>query len=247
MADREVLKNNSNGGRRKHKGTCRAVMVCTPLLVLVICCAVVVLAGYSKFNYVKDHANLIFNKNTKTQTVYKDNEYRVSDAPNVEGDLPVKEEDDDVTHKITFPYFGDEYAKLTIDNKEADIKEEPVIWGLSDSLLERGVCQACYSAYIGATGRVVLCAHNHTYFYGLPKVKVGDKVTLTTSYGKFVYKVKETKVLNEKDTSLLYYNPVKEPITDDLILYTCWNNGYMGMSDERLYLICSVVSKDFNE
>ncbi len=105
--------------------------------------------------------------------------------------------------------------------------------------------QSNYSAYIGATGRVVLAAHNHTYFRYLPNILVGDQVILKTDYGKFTYEVTETKVLPDTDTSLLYYDVTADPPVDDLILYTCWNNGYMGLSDQRLYVICKVVSKEY--
>ena len=69
--------------------------------------------------------------------------------------------------------------------------------------------------------------------------------TVTTNYGKFTYEVTETKVLPDTDTSLLYYDVTADPPVDDLILYTCWNNGYMGLSDQRLYVICKVVSKEY--
>lgn len=115
----------------------------------------------------------------------------------------------------------------------------------SDDLLAKGVVQSNYSAYIGATGRVVLAAHNHTYFRYLPNILVGDQVILKTDYGKFTYEVTETKVLPDTDTSLLYYDVTADPPVDDLILYTCWNNGYMGLSDQRLYVICKVVSKEY--
>lgn len=144
-----------------------------------------------------------------------------------------------------YPYYGDKYAELTVKNDKAGIDKEPVYWGDSDDLLAKGVVQSNYSAYIGATGRVVLAAHNHTYFRYLPNILVGDQVILKTDYGKFTYEVTETKVLPDTDTSLLYYDVTADPPVDDLILYTCWNNGYMGLSDQRLYVICKVVSKEY--
>ena len=74
---------------------------------------------------------------------------------------------------------------------------------------------------------------------------MGDQVILKTDYGKFTYEVTETKVLPDTDASLLYYDVTADPPVDDLILYTCWNNGYMGLSDQRLYVICKVVSKEY--
>ena len=67
---------------------------------------------------------------------------------------------------------------------------------------------------------------------------------LKTDYGKFTYEVTETKILPDTDTSLLYYDVTADPpvLTSTC---TCWNNGYMGLSDQRLYVICKVVSKEY--
>lgn len=178
----------------------------------------------------------------------EDNKYRNADALPMKGLTKVTVPDSDKKteqHEIIYPYYGDKYAELTVKNDKAGIDKEPVYWGDSDDLLAKGVVQSNYSAYIGATGGVVLAAHNHTYFRYLPNILVGDQVILKTDYGKFTYEVTETKVLPDTDTSLLYYDVTADPPVDDLILYTCWNNGYMGLSDQRLYVICKVVSKEY--
>ena len=244
MAERDVNNNTSHHGHNKQKKTCKAVMVFTPFLLLIMCVGIVVLFGMKDFRKLTGYADMLFRQNSGRDYSYKDNEYRVSDAEHIKGKTQNTNTEEE--HEIHFPYVGDVYAHLTIKNDEANIKNVPVIWGLSDSMLERGVCEANYGCYIGDTGRVVLAGHNHTYFYGLPKVKVGDICVLTTSYGKFTYKVKYTKILDENDTSLLFYNPADENVTDDLVMYTCWNNGMLGMSTDRLYYVCSVVSKEWN-
>lgn len=253
MAGNDEKISSSDNKHIKNRETCKAVMVFTPLLVLIICCCIVTLLGFRKFEYISSYASLIFNKTTTIENVCEENEYRSADAPIMKGqvdtstdysssaDAPVTE-----THEIIFPYYGDCYAHMTIDNKDVGIEDYPVYWGDSDTLLDQGLVQSNYSAYIGVPGRVVIAGHNHTYFRTLPKVKIGDVVTLTTDYGVFTYKVSDTQILGDTDTSLLYYDPLAEKVTDDLIMYTCWNNGYMGLSDERLYIICEVVSKQYN-
>lgn len=233
--------------QKKAKRTSVAVMVLTPLLVLTLCLSLLTLVSYKKFIEVQSYAAFAFNENAHLKNPSADNKYRNADA------LPMKEMTEVVVpetkkvekHEIIYPYYGDNYAKITIDNDNIGVKDQPVYWGDSDDLLAKGIAQSNYSAYIGATGRVVLAAHNHTYFRYLPNILVGDKVTLTTDYGKFVYEVTETKILPDTDTSLLFYDVTADPPVDDLILYTCWNNGYMGMSDKRIYVICKVVSKEY--
>lgn len=226
---------------KTRKETCKAAMVFTPFLVLIICCCVLVLLGYSKAVAASAYINLAFNRTAKIENVCKDNEYRSADAPALSGSTS----DDEGTHKINYPYYGDLYAHMTINNTKVSVKNAPVYWGDSDILLDKGLCQSNYSTYIGNKGRVVIAGHNHTYFRYLYNVKKGDIVTLKTKYGTFTYKVKNTKILKDYDTSLLYYNPVGDDVPDDLIMYTCWNNGYMGLSKERIYVICDVVSKKF--
>lgn len=243
--------NSSDNKHIEHNETCKAVMVFTPLLVLIICCCIVTLFGFRKFEYISTYANLIFNKSTTIENVCEDNEYRSADAPVMKGQVDTSTDyssgadSPTESHEIIYPYYGDCYAHITIDNEDVGVEDSPVYWGDSDTLLDKGLVQSNYSAYIGTTGRVVIAGHNHTYFRGLPNIKIDDVVTITTEYGTFTYKVKETQILADDDTSLLYYDPTAEVVTDDLIMYTCWNNGYMGLSDERLYIICEVVSKEF--
>ena len=238
--------------QKKSKGTSAAVMVLTPLLVLMLCLSLITLVSYKKFVAVQAYAAYAFNENAHLKNPSADNKYRNADA------LPMKEiaevavpqpepEAEPVVekHEIIYPYYGDKYAEITISNENVGVKKQPVYWGDSDDLLAAGVVQSNYSAYIGATGRVVLAAHNHTFFRWLPNILIGDKVTLKTEYGKFVYEVTETTVLPDTDTSLIFYDVTADPPIDDLVLYTCWNNGYMGLSDERFYVICKVVSKEF--
>ena len=253
MPEENAVKNNNSNNsfsqtkHKRFKETCKAVVFFTPLLVVIICCGIIVLLGYRMFVSAKSYAQFIFNDNVRILNAAEDNQYRNADALPMTGKTKVETDSGEKEHEIIYPYYGDAYAKITISNKDVNVKDCPVYWGDSDELLEKGVVQSNYSAYIGATGRVVLAAHNHTYFRYLPNIAVGDKVTLTTDYGTFTYKVKETKILYDDDTSLLYYDPTAEKVTDDLVLYTCWNNGYMGLSDQRFYVICEVVSKKFNK
>ena len=247
MIGNNADKSNSHKSSQQIRETCKAIVLFTPLLVLIVCCAIVVLLGYNKFVYYSRYANFIFNKSAVIENVCEDNPYRNADAKKMVNSITVDNSDEDkvTTHEIIYPYYGDLYANMTIDNKDVGVNDSPIYWGDSDKLLDKGLCQSSYSAYIGSTGRVVVAGHNHTFFKNLHDVKSGDIVTLTTEYGKFTYKVNETKILHENDTSLLYYDPTVENPTDDLIVYTCWNNGRRGRTVNRLYVICEVVSKEY--
>ena len=255
MSVKKVKKTASDIQHKHSKETCKALLAFTPLLILIIVCCILVLVGYKKFLYVKGYADLAFSRKNIGE-MSADNQYKRSDAPVLSNDIEVpavnsddssksESESKKESHEIIFPYYGDAYAKLTIDNDNVGVKDTPVYWGDADDLLDKGVVQSNYSSYIGVPGRVVLAAHNHTFFAYFKNIQVGDKATLTTDYGKFVYEVKKVEIRQDTDTELLYYDPTAENVTDDLIMYTCWNNGYMGTSDKRLYAICEVVSKEY--
>lgn len=245
------------------KGTCKAILAFTPLLILIITCCTMVLTLNKPFTYAKNWAVLVFRADSQDVAMDKDNPYKRADAPQMKATVPIpktpakddkdkkkdknKIESDYENHEIDFPYYGDAYAKLTIDNKYVGVKDTSVFWGDGDDLLDQGLVQSNYSSYIGIPGRVVIAGHNHTYFVNFKNIKKGDKATLTTSYGKFVYEVTKTEIRHYTDTTLLYYDPTEKPVKDDLIMYTCWNNGYMGASEERLYAVCKLISREYTK
>jgi sortase A len=57
---------------------------------------------------------------------------------------------------------------------------------------------------------------NNTTFYLLDKVKIGDTLSVTWQNKKYVYIVKDIKIVDSNDTTLL--QPTKTPT---LTVYTC--------------------------
>ena len=129
-----------------------------------------------------------------------------------------------------------QYATLKIASIDL---EAPVFFGSSDELLHEGVCQYIGSVVIGEKGNVVLDAHCNTFFLNLGDVKAGDEIILTTSYGEFKYKMKESTIFKDTDNSLI--SPTKD---DCLTLYTCYGN-LLGPTEDRLAVICELVEKKF--
>ncbi|MCD7741381.1 MAG: class D sortase [Ruminococcus sp.] len=215
--------------------------VLTPFLILVITFAICFLALVKPFTAVKPYLNYIFNTTSTTRsTEYGGslNIYRADDAP-----LNVKEvEDDDTgeTHTMIYPYYGDFYA--TLNDESAGLVDVPVYSGTSNEVLAQGAGWYNGSVYIGNYGNVVIAGHNHTYFYNLPNCEEGDIVTLETDYVKLTYVVSEKVVFHEDDTTYVF------PMDDDrLTMYTCWNNGKLGMSEYRLAVICELTEREWKE
>lgn len=202
-----------------------AVMLITPAVILAICSGIIGGAGYIPVQKLKSAADLVFSADPDHEQI---SEIRYTEKE-------VEDQLDDGS-KIIYPSFGTQYATIKIDSIGL---EAPVYFGSSDELLRLGVCQYMGSVFIGETGNVVLDAHCNTFFLNLGDVKVGDIIVLTTSYGEFTYKMKESTIF--KDTN----NELIAPTADDrLTLYTCYGN-LLGPTEDRLAVICELVEKNF--
>ncbi len=229
-----MSKSRHNSHTSSNRALRTVIFVLTPILMLLIVGALIVFVCAKPYSAVQPYLSMAFKDVPASESVRTLNEYRDDDAPDLVSEL----ETDDGNHTIIYPYYGDCYATLNCEN--AGLNDVPVYWGDSSDLLEKGAGHFNGSVFIGETGNIVIAGHNHTYFYNLPKCKEGDIVTLETSYGLFTYCVSE--IVYFKDDDLTYIYPTEE---DRLTLYTCWNNGMLGMSDERIGVICSLVSKEF--
>ncbi|SDB49888.1 sortase A [Ruminococcaceae bacterium FB2012] len=231
---------------RKHSSSNKVLrtvtFVLTPFLMLLFVLGVFLLVLLKPYNDVKPYIKLVFSSNvSQTNSDSQVNIYRPDDLELNVKEVEIEKDNTKESHTIIYPYYGDLYATLNIEN--AGMKDLPVYCGCADDLLEKGVGWFNGSNYIGKVGNVVLAAHNHTYFYLLPQVKEGDIVTLETDYVKMTYIVKQRVIYHKDD--LTYVMPMDG--TDRLTMFTCWNNGMLGMSDERLGIICDVVSREWKD
>lgn len=201
------------------------IMIATPFVILAICGSIIAGAGFIPAQKIFKAAGIIFSADSSHAKI---SEIKYSEKE-VESQL-------DDGNKIVYPSFGMQYAAIKIPSIDLDA---PVFFGSSEDLLREGVCQYIGSVVIGEKGNVVLDAHCNTFFLNLGDVKVGDEITLTTSYGEFKYKMKESQLFKETDNSLI------SPTDDDrLTLYTCYGN-LLGPTEDRLAVICELVEKKF--
>lgn len=203
----------------------------TPLILLLICCATAMVALIKPYNKVSVYLNLAFMDEFKTN-------------PNDGSGLVIKDGTINTDYQgetanegnITFPSFGQQYAVLSADSLENNI---PVYWGCTNELFERGACQSTFSKVLGDSGNTVISAHEDTFFADLYKIKPGEKITLYTNYGCFIYEVSEN--ISFKKTEKKYVNPGEE---EKLTLYTC-KKDILGSSDQRIGVVCKLIEKKF--
>lgn len=138
---------------------------------------------------------------------------------------------------ITFPSYGDHFGHITVDGTNIDTD---IIFGDDTALLKKGACMSFYSHIPGSGRGILIGAHNNTYFHTLQNVQNGATVNVETTYGNYVYRVYETKVLNvDTDSS---YRIALNGDKEILILYTCYPNNTLSLTPYRFFAYCELVS-----
>lgn len=208
-----------------------ALHIVTPLLLGAVCVGASAIAAVKPMDKLKVYANIAFMDSLKTDPgsgsglVIVDNDIILDYS----GEMSE-------TGEVIRPALGEMYAILSSDALELDI---PVYWGSTAELLERGACQSSGSAVLGASGNTVISAHVDTFFAELDKLKEGDKITLSTNYGRFTYTVAELISFNSSNKK--YIVPTED---DRLTLYTC-KRDILGGSDQRIGVVCELTEKGF--
>ena len=157
----------------------------------------------------------------------------------VEYDTEVTEVKFSVEEKVLIsrPSWGEYFANLKIPSASIDL---PVYQGDEDEQLAKGVGHYFGSFFPGEGASIILAAHNGVgLFHTLPEAKVGDIVTMDTTYGKFNYKIYQTEVIYYKDENKL-------PIQKDqeiLMIYTCYPVDKMFFSEYRYVVYAKLVGE----
>ncbi len=133
---------------------------------------------------------------------------------------------------IKFPTYEKVYGEIEIHS--ADILC-PLIYGDSERALWRGACQYIGSTIIGYGGTTIVAAHVNRHFENLNKVKVGDFIKVTTTYGVYLYKVNYTGVHSAKDNSV--YNLSRQD--ENLVLYTCYYEKTALGNVKKRFFVCA--------
>ena len=216
--------------------------VLTPFLILAICVCIVIIVLTKPYNLAKPYMDTLFDLDNALRVEAEANRtvnpYRDDDAP-----LQIKKYKDSETgeeHAIIYPYYGDRYG--TLNCKAAGMTDLPIYSGDSPDILTQGVGWFNGSVFIGHVGNVVLAAHNHTFFINLPNCKIGDEVVIDTDYVKQTYIVTEKEVFHMND-----YKYVRPTSDDRLTMYTCWNDGRLGMSEYRLAVVCKLTKREWKK
>ncbi|MDQ8094873.1 class D sortase [Bacillus amyloliquefaciens] len=123
---------------------------------------------------------------------------------------------------------------LSIPKIDAEL---PIVEGTAAEDLSKGVGHYKGSSYPNENGQIVLSGHRDTVFRRTGELKHGDTLKLSLSYGEFEYKITDTKIVDENDTSVITLQHKEE----ELILTTCYPFSYIGDAPERYIIYAAPI------
>jgi sortase A len=115
--------------------------------------------------------------------------------------------------------------------------EVPVLNGIDDITLNRGVGYIPGTAYPGERGNVGIAGHRDGFFRILKDVGIGDAIELETLERIDIYQIKNIVIVDKSDVSVL--RPTSDPT---LTLVTCYPFYFIGSAPKRYIVVASLVT-----
>lgn len=131
--------------------------------------------------------------------------------------------------------YGELYAYVRCARIALDA---PVYKGDNDTILKKGIGQNFASSQPGFGRLILLGGHNNTYFNALKNIGLDDIVEIETSYGTYEYKVTETKVVDENDSTAYDFSVERER----LVMYTCYPFDMLSRTQYRYFVYGELIS-----
>lgn len=132
------------------------------------------------------------------------------------------------------PKQGEEMGELYIPKLKSAL---PIFEGSDEDELAKGVGHYAKSVLPGENDNSVLAGHRDTIFRRLGQVGKGDLLIVTTSAGKFTYKVKKVRIVDKEDRTVIVPKPVAT-----LTVSTCYPFYFIGQAPKRYILVAFLQS-----
>ncbi len=136
--------------------------------------------------------------------------------------------------QVKYPTHWESYAIL---RNEARGFAKEVIFGDSDDILEAFIGQYENSAIPGEGRPILLAGHNGTHFRLLREFEKGDRITMDTDYGSFVYEVSGMEVMSQYD----FDSAVLDRPEEMLIMYCCYPFDSLD-TDDRYFVYAKKIN-----
>ncbi|OAK75793.1 class D sortase [Lederbergia galactosidilytica] len=158
--------------------------------------------------------------------------------------------------KLTSPIQKQEYSQegelATVDFQadQGDVigilkipsldRELPIIAGVEEEDLERGVGHYTGTSYPGQESQVVLSGHRDTVFRQFGELEIGDSFIVEMPYGSFEYTIQDSEIVPEDDLTVINPDDYQEEM---LTVTTCYPFHYIGNAPDR-YILYAAPVKD---
>lgn len=126
---------------------------------------------------------------------------------------------------ITKPEFGTTFGILYVEKLD---KEIAIIEGTDLNSLSKGAGHMPETAMPSEGEQIIVSGHRDTVFSEFSELNIGDIFTLKMPYGEFRYKIKETKIVDRYDTTIV--GSMNEEV---LLVTTCYPFSYLGDAPYR--------------
>lgn len=135
--------------------------------------------------------------------------------------------------KVNKPFLYQQFATITVNS--IGINEANIYEGYRYDTLKLGIGHHISSKIPGEGGVTVLLGYGSMEFGKLKNINIGEEVLVTTSYGKYYYKVYDTKIVEKTDENFIDYNEKVEK----LIMYTDYPFDAVGETNQYFVVSCS--------
>jgi sortase A len=136
------------------------------------------------------------------------------------------------------PEQGEHIGTLFIPKLKAEL---PILHGTDEDELEKGVGHFAGSVLPGEKDNSVLSGHRDTVFRKLGDVGKGDLLIVKTRAGEFTYKVKNVRIVDKDDRTVIVPKP-----RATLTVSTCYPFHFIGPAPKRYILAANLVSEKLN-
>ncbi|VWX35603.1 class D sortase [Exiguobacterium oxidotolerans] len=123
---------------------------------------------------------------------------------------------------------GETLGFLSIKSLDMEL---PLLEGVTDKTLAKGVGHHSDTAFPGQGDRIFIAGHNDTTFSKISELEPGDEVELYLADGSYRYVMRSSEIVDDEDTRVLAATG-----TESLVISTCYPFYNIANSTER-YLI----------
>lgn len=138
-----------------------------------------------------------------------------------------------------YPTSGSKFGQISVENTSVDCG---LYMSDDEKELKKGAGVSLKSNIPGDNGTTLIAGHCASFFSTLGSAKIGDKITISTNYGNYVYEIFDIQIKKVDDLSDSKVNEELSYTDNRLILYTCYPFNTLYSVSQRYFVYAKYVS-----